>query len=244
MKRILLAVAVLALGAPFVSLNSPADAAPWVGLRAGVAAVDMSWHTGASSGQYSDAASIESEWDPNLQHITKSAAYGVHSRLSTRALVVEGSDGTRIAMVKIDNYLAQDYLQRRVGAAARGRPGRAASATTTMVSATHDHRSPYYSTPSYGVWVFQDVMDLRMFEYQARQIAAAVELAAKALRPVRMGATTVKFTAMQGQHRAAPRSADDGSPAGYPRDVNDTGLVVMRFDDMTDPARPSLTRRG
>src|SRR3546814_7180008 len=33
-------------------------------------------------------------------------------------------------------------------------------------------------------------------------------------------------------------TAIDGTPAGYPLEYNDHGLVVMRFDDLSDPARP------
>src|SRR3546814_17307840 len=33
-------------------------------------------------------------------------------------------------------------------------------------------------------------------------------------------------------------TAIDGTPAGYPLEYNDHGLVVLRFDDLSDPARP------
>src|SRR4051794_29319650 len=106
------------------------------------------------------------------------------------------------------------------------------------MSATHNHNSPYYSTPSWGVWAFQDVMDLRMFEYQARQAALAIERAERSMVPARVGATTVQFPDFQG-NIAGQDLDNDGAPAGYPVGVNDHGLVVMRFDDMTDPAAPA-----
>jgi hypothetical protein len=238
-----LTAAALVLGGLALAPVRPA-AATAPGLRAGVASVDMTWHVGASAGQYADTNGsspgqdgLQSEWDPNLQHVTKTASYGVASRLSTRALVIEGADGTRVAMVKVDNYLAQDYLTRRVAQLLAG----GTSGITydhILVSASHDHSSPYYSTPSAGVWVFQDVFDLRAFEYQARAIASAVTQAAAALRPVRMGATTVTHNALL-ENIVGPTVGDDGSPAGYPRRFNDDGLVVMRFDDVSDPSHPT-----
>ncbi len=239
----LAAAAVCCAGLAVVPSPATASAASVPGLRAGVAAVDMTWHVGASAGQYADTNGmsegqdgLQSEWDPNVQHVTKTASYGVASRLSTRALVVEGVDKTRVAMVKVDNYLAQDYLTRRVGQLLEGGPS-GITYDHILLSATHDHSSPYYSTPSAGVWVFQDVFDLRAFEYQARAIASAITQAAAALRPVRMGATTVTHNAML-ENIVGPTLGDDGSPAGYPRLFNDNGLVVMRFDDLSDPAHP------
>ncbi len=242
LSALLLALAVVCAVVAALPPTARAVAAP-AGLRAGVASVDMTWHVGASAGQYADTNGasegqdgLQSEWDPNLQHVTKTASYGVASRLSTRALVLEGADKTRVAMVKVDNYLAQDYLTRRVGQLLQGGPS-GITYDHILVSATHDHSSPYYSTPSAGVWVFQDVFDLRAFEYQARAIASAITQAAAALRPARMGATTVKHNALL-ENIVGPTLGDDGSPAGYPRLFNDNGLVVMRFDDMTDPAHP------
>ena len=47
-------------------------------------------------------------------HSTRRApSYGIQSRLSARALVVEGPDGERVAIVKNDLYIPQDLLYRR-----------------------------------------------------------------------------------------------------------------------------------
>src|SRR5438270_856089 len=105
------------------------------------------------------------------------------------------------------------------------------------MSATHDHNSPYYSTPAAGVWLFQDVMDLRMFEYQARAMAQAIETAEKQMVPARMGGTVVQAPEFQGNIAGADRN-EDGSPTGYPLWENDHGVTVLRFDDMTNPASP------
>ncbi|MGH8561419.1 MAG: hypothetical protein ACRES4_05610, partial [Nevskiales bacterium] len=86
-------------------------------------------------------------------------------------------------------------------------------------------------------FLFQDAFDARFFENQARKMAAAIELAAANLKPARMGAMEVRHTIFKG-NVTGPSTADDGTPAGYPREYGDHGLVVMRFDDMSNPAEP------
>src|SRR5205807_7630105 len=121
--------------------------------------------------------------------------YGIESRLSARALVIQGPDGNRYALVKADLYIPQDLLYRRVGqilAADNLSPDPSKrsgiTAATLTMTATHDHSSPYYSSPSWGVWAFQDVFDVRYYEYYAERLATAVELAAQRLQPARVGA--------------------------------------------------------
>lgn len=217
------------------------SASGWHGLRAGAAVVDATWHVGASAGQYASMVGpkdIEQEWDPNVASVLKRSSYGVASRLSISAIVMQDGKGDApIALVRDDNYLAQDMLTRRVAQllAANGTP---IAYDDILVSALHDHSSPYYSTAAAGVWLFQDVMDLRMFEYQARQMAMAIEQAYDALRPARVGATTVQFAGFQGNIAGADVN-EDGSPTGYPQQDNDHNLVVMRIDDMTNPSHPS-----
>ena len=43
------------------------------------------------------------------------------------------------------------------------------------IAVTHDHSSPYYSSTSWGAWAFQDVYDVRFFDYYAKRMAEAVE---------------------------------------------------------------------
>lgn len=212
----------------------------WHGLRAGVGVVDATWHVGASAGQYAstvNGSDIKGEWDPNVASVLKRSSYGVASRLSMTAIVLQDAKGDApIAIVRDDNYLAQDMLTRRVAQllAAHGTP---ITYDHILLSASHDHNSPYYSTPAAGVWLFQDVMDLRMFEYQARQMALAIERAYAGLRPARVGATRVQFSGFQGNIAGADVN-EDGSPTGYPQQDNDHGLVVMRIDDMSSPSHP------
>jgi hypothetical protein len=110
-------------------------------------------------------------------------------------------------------------------------------------AASHNHSSPYYTTTSPGVFVFQDAFDQRMFEYQARAIRDAIVAGEAALRPARMAAHTVPFSAVKG-NIVGPAVADDGTPAGYPREFGDTGLVVMRFDELVPAGKSGRLRPG
>ena len=237
MKRVLVGLTVLAL-VPVASV-SRASATP--GLLAGAAVVDATWHVGASAGQYASTQDtsdpLASEWDPNLQHTKNASSYGVASRLSVRALVLQNPGQPPVALVKDDNYLSQDMLTRRA-AQILAADGSEVTYDHLLVSATHDHNSPYYATPAAGVWLFQDVMDLRMLEYQARAIAQAVEQAERSARPARLGATTVGFPTFQG-NIAGAGVGEDGSPVGYPLMENDHGLTVLRVDGLD--GRPVAT---
>ena len=232
---VLLALAVPAAAstpAPLASLDTMASK-----VRAGVGIADASWHVGAGSGQYTakdpNAASLatQGEIDPHNHGTTQRRSYGVHSRLTYRSLVVEGNNGKRVALVKSDSYLAQDMLTRRVGQIlAEGDSG--VTFENILLQATHNHSSPYYTTPGWGVWLFQDAFDARAFEYHARQMALSIERAADNLRPARMGATTVNHTIYKGQIQRGT-IADDGTPAGYPQSHGDFGMTVVRFDDVS-----------
>ena len=243
MKRVLVhltATAVIAAGGVYAVAGESAP--EWTGLRAGVGVADASWHVGAGAGQYASdnvPSDLSDEWDPSVEHVKKKSSYGMASRLSVRAIVVQDGYGhDPVALVKIDNYLAQDYLTRRIAAILEA-DGSKVTFDNILLSATHNHNSPYYSSPSWGVWVFQDVMDLRMFEYQARQTALAIERAEAAMVPAQVGATTVQFPDFQG-NIAGQDLDNDGAPAGYPVGVNDHGLVVMRFDDVSGPTPKPL----
>lgn len=233
-----MSIAVLALGFGLLTLGLPlagpsaSAAGPAAGvLRAGAAVVDGTWHVGASAGQYASEAGsdgLQSEWDPNAHSVTKRPSYGVASRMSVRALVLQSGGDAPVALVKQDLYLAQDLVVRRAAQLLADR-GSKVTYPNILLSATHSHSSPYYSTPAAGVWLFQDAFDLRFFEYQARAIARSIEQAERAMRPARVGATTVQQPFVK-TNIVGPATADDGTPAGYPRDEGDLGLVVMRVD--------------
>jgi hypothetical protein len=223
-RRLLLVLALLVGGLTVSAHAGP----PPTQLLAGAATVDATWHVGASAGQYASTASVQGEWDPNVQSVKNASSYGVASRLSVRAIVLANPGGYPVALVKDDNYLSQDMVIRRAAQILASR-GSKVTYEHLLVSATHDHNSPYYSTPAAGVWLFQDAMDLRMFEYQARAIATAVQTAEKRLRPARMGAVVVPFSTFQG-NIAGSGIGEDGAPVGYPLQENDHGATVLRID--------------
>lgn len=225
MKR-LFAIAVLAL---------PAFAAQ-AAIKVGVGVADATGFLGASSGQYADTSTGPGQTgnggrDPQNYSTAKLGSYGIASRTSARAIVVEGSNGQRVALLTSDSYLAQDLLLRRVAALLDdGASG--IGYAQLLHSAAHNHSAPYQLTQSAGVWVFQDVYNAIAFEQQARALASAVEQAAANLKPARMGATVIQHTIVK-DNIVGPAVAIDGTPAGYPRDFNDNDLTVLRFDDLS-----------
>ena len=210
---------------------------------AGYGEADATWRVGAGAGQYTSkspdnvANSVSGgEVDPHGFSVAQQDSYGVQSRLSYRAIVVQDGQGDQVAFVKSDNYIAQDYLTRRVGQILAVE-GSSVSYEEIFHMASHSHSTPYYSTPSPGPWLFQDVFDIRAFEYQARAMASAILEAERSLVPARMGATTIDHKLFKGMIQRKGIS-DDGTPRGYPDDFGDFGLSVIRFDDLSDPAGP------
>lgn len=218
-----------------------APAAAQAAVKAGVAEVDASWHVGASAGQYaSDGSAIDAangNYDPTTHSTRRAASYGIQSRLKARAIVVEGPGGNRMALVKNDLYIPQDLLWRRTAQLLEAKPELKIGKANLTMAVSHDHSSPYYSSPSWGVWAFQDVFDVRFYNYYAKQMAAAVEQAVSKLVPVRVGASVTKFDKTH-RHSFGPAIAEDGTPAGYPQSDTDQDLTVIRFDDISNPARP------
>ncbi len=215
-----------------------APAAAQGAVKAGAAEVDASWHVGASAGQYASDGTFASEegLDPHTHSTRRASSYGRQSELKVRALVVEGPDGKRVAIVKNDLYIPQDGLHRRTAQLLEAGDSGVTRETLTM-AVTHNHSSPYYSSPSWGVWVFQDVFDVRFFDYMSKRQAEAVEKAAANLKPVRVGASVNQFDKTH-RHSFGPAVADDGTPAGYPNSDSDHDMVVVRFDDITNPRKP------
>jgi len=161
---------------------------------------------------------------------------GVALRTSTRALVVEDGEGDRVAIVSTDLYLPQDFLLRRV-ASLLAATDTGIDGSNLAMTASHNHNTPYYSTPGWGTAIFQDVYDLRFYDYMARRMAQAVIEASNTMVPVRMGGATRIFNEIQ-SHPPPPKVGDDGAPAGQPYDHTTKQLSVVRFDDITDPKKP------
>jgi hypothetical protein len=206
-------------------------------VKAGAAVVDASWHVGASAGQYAHDRDPSKPFDDPSQHATiKKASYGIQSRLQARAIVVEGADGKRVALVKNDLYIPQDLLYRRTAQILEQGNSGIGRANLTM-AVTHDHSSPYYSSTAPGAWTFQDVFDVRFYDYYAKQMAKAVEEAAAHMKPVRVGASVGQLDKPH-RNSMGPSVADDGTPSGYPHSDSDHDLTVIRFDDISDPGKP------
>src|SRR6059058_1561065 len=118
---------------------------------AGVGVADATWNVGSQAGQYASDRDVGGELsgggvDPNFYSVKDQPSYGVQSRLSIRALVVQGANDQKVALIKADNYLAQDFIQRRVEQLLD--PSLGITRHNILWSATHDHSSPYDITPS------------------------------------------------------------------------------------------------
>ena len=240
--RLLKMFLVLALALPAIAFDlqlgdaASADAATSVA-EAGAAVVDASWHIGASGGQFSDdGPPTDGEAvDPHHHSTKKKSSYGLGSRVEVRALVVKDAQGEKVAIVSHDLYLPQDLLTRRIASLVEAKIG--IPADHVMVTASHNHNSAFYSTPGWGTWLFQDVYDLRFFEYMAQRSLEAVSKANHELVPVRMGGSTTTFNEIT-NHTYGPKVSDEGTPAGQPYNHTTGELSVVAFDDMTDPAAP------
>ena len=231
---VLAALGALALIAPIAA--TPAAGGP---VRAGAAAVDASWHVGASAGQYADRRQLRrSPWrrprrpTPTARtRRTGSSPASAPARWSWRAPTGTASRSSRTTSTSPRTCCtaAPPSCSSRATPGSRARTSRSPSRTTTPRRTT--------PPPSWGAWAFQDVYDVRFFDYYAKRMAKAVEQAADALVPVRIGASVSTFDKTH-RHSYGPEVADDGTPAGYPNEETDHDLTVVRFDDVSDPAHP------
>ena len=204
-------------------------------IKAGVGRVDATWRVGASAGQYASTKEDfdpRGEVDPSALQLKNLPSYGVQSRLDARAIVIEDASGKQFAIVKNDLYIPQDLLWRRTAQILEDSGVSSVTKDTLTVAVTHNHSSPYYSSTAAGAWTFQDVFDVRFFEYYAQQMAKAVEEAATHLKPARIGASVGSLDKPH-RHSFGPAIADDGTPAGYPNADADHDLTVVRIDDIS-----------
>jgi hypothetical protein len=231
-------LAPLALAVVFFALAGSAQASGQ--LMAGAASIDANWHVGASAGQYASTADPSSgEFDPYNHSIKNKPSYGTQSRMQVRAIVFQEAGGKKVAMAKTDMYIPQDLLWRRAAQILASRHIGIDKSNLTM-TITHDHSSPYYSSTAPGVWTFQDVFDIRFFNYYAHRIADAVTLANSRMKPARMGASVMKYDKPQ-RNALGPTVADDGTPAGFPNSYTDHEMIVLRFDEAAGGHRPIAT---
>jgi hypothetical protein len=206
-------------------------------IEAGAAVVDETWHVGASAGQYATTryddpasdADINQEIDPFAQQVKNKPSYGVQARMTARAIVVR-SGAQKFALCKIDLYIPQDLLWRRAAAIIASKHI-GIDQHNLVMNVTHDHSSPYYTSTAWGAWTFQDVFDIRAYEYYAQRIADAVVAANRRLEPVRVGAARTQF-ALSNRNALGPALANDGTPAGFPNSYTDRDMTVVRFDSL------------
>lgn len=224
-------------------------------LTAGAAVVDATWHVGASSGQYAGEGpgsyddrntSDDGGVDPHLQSTTSRPTYGYESHDTVRALVMEDGNGSRWALVMNDLYIPQDLLNQRVAmllaehdalAVANGGTPVGITADDLTVTVSHSHSSPFYSSTSWGVWAFEDVFDIRFFEFMARKMADAVIAAAADMEPAEIGVGQTALPLTK-RNPEAPTVSDDGLPAGYPDADTDPTLTVVRVERAGGDATP------
>ncbi|MFN2641593.1 MAG: neutral/alkaline non-lysosomal ceramidase N-terminal domain-containing protein [Actinomycetota bacterium] len=236
MRRPISLAVVLLLAASIVGVaTADVPAAPM--LLAGVAKADITWHSGATGGQVANSTREDADdIDPFVHEGINSPTQGFHDRLYARALVLEDTTShERFAYVNTDNYLQQNLLHHYVAEILRADALAAGRLPTIprehlMISATHDHSAPYFTTPSWGVWLFVDKYDERELYYDAHQIASAIEAAEGKLHPVRFGAAVTCYDGAQ-RNIIGPQVANDGTPAGYPKNYYDADLTVLRFDE-------------
>jgi len=207
-------------------------------VRAGVAMLDGTYHVGNSAGQYASTRDGGyGDVDPHAQQVKNQASYGVQARESVRALVVKARGGRCVALVSDDHYIPQDALWRRTAQLLDADTHGLINKSNLIMSVTHNHSSPSYSSFDWGVWTFQDVFDFRFFDYYAHQNAKAVEQALANLHDVRVSGTASYFDAFH-KNPMGPTWADDGSPAGFPRPHTDHDLSVVAFENVDDRAHP------
>jgi hypothetical protein len=225
----------------------PAVSAPDSGtpLRAGAAMVDATWHVGASQGQYAGEGPGVHDFengttDPHAHSTLSNQTNGIESRDTVRALVMDDGDGGRWALVTNDLYIPQDLVNQRVATLLAEHdllhPDRAVGITADdlTVSVSHSHSSPFYSSTTWGAWAFQDVFDLRFFEFIARRMADAVIAASADLKPARAAAANVPI-AISKRNPENPTLSDEAEPlpAGWAQDQTDGQLTLLRVDDVS-----------
>src|SRR3954454_9836626 len=83
-------------------------------VKAGAAVLDGTYHVGNSAGQYASTRDGGyGDVDPHAETVKNMASYGVQSRESVRAIVVQDANGKFLAIVSDDHPIPQDALWRR-----------------------------------------------------------------------------------------------------------------------------------
>ena len=162
-----------------VALIAPVAASPAAGgqVRAGAAAVDASWHVGASAGQYATDGSFVGAHgvDPATHSYRKNALLRhpvppQRPRAGRRGRRRQPRRGRQERPLHPAGPAVPPH---RPAAASRATPGSRARTSRWRSRTTTPRRTT--RPPSWGAWTFQDVFDVRFFDYYAKRMAEAVE---------------------------------------------------------------------
>src|SRR3954470_18642430 len=209
-------------------------------LRAGAASADITAPVGtpmfaytarsklANPSHLGEAPELFADPDPNLYAKTFVASRGIHTRILSRALVLQQGT-TKLALVQADlgglpYALTQSVLERIRPTGIDG--------DHLLLSATHTHSStgPIWPLDNLGyAGLGGDLFDPRVFEITAQGIADAILHADRALQPARAGVATVEVTNASRNREPDPFKRNKDL-AENPSPIN-PDLLVLRVDD-------------
>jgi neutral ceramidase len=209
-------------------------------LRAGAASADITAPVGtpmfaytarsklANPSHLGEAPELFADPDPNLYAKTFVASRGIHTRILSRALVLQQGT-TKLALVQADlgglpYALTQSVLERIRPTGIDG--------DHLLLSATHTHSStgPIWPLDNLGyAGLGGDLFDPRVFEITAQGIADAILHADRALQPARAGVATVEVTNASRNREPDPFKRNKDLAAS-PDPIN-PDLTVLRVDD-------------
>lgn len=159
---------------------------------------------------------------------------GIHTHSEVKAMVVE-SAGEKIAFVRVDLYLMQRHIHRRVAELVSDQTG--IPADNILIAATHNHSAADAAHTAAGISTLSETFDARHFTWLTHKISDAIVQADAGRVPVTMGAVHTRLRATQrniiGPATAEVVPPEGGDPvvvqAGYPRDFFDDDLWVLEW---------------
>jgi neutral ceramidase len=213
------------------------------GLRAGAANTDITPPVGTpmfaytarslvAGADFDDALQVLSDPDENLYATSFEPSRGIHTRVSSRALVLEQA-GKRFALVQVDLGgipfdIAQEVAKRIAPTGV--------TAERLMISATHTHSStgPIWP-PSNGGYALLggDLFQTRIFELTAEGIAESIRSAAARLEPARIGLGSAELRNASRNRAFGPFRRNADVPRAEPavREASiDPHLAAIRVD--------------
>lgn len=161
---------------------------------------------------------------------------GIHTPSTAKAIVVE-SNGVKVALVRVDLYLMQKSIWRRVAELVSTQTG--IPAERILITASHNHSAASAVTTAAGIATFADSFDARHFVWITQKIAEAIRTADSKRVPAKLGAVRTTLRATQ-RNIIGPATAEVIPPggttpvtvnAGYPSDFFDDDLFLLTFQD-------------